>query len=114
LLIKGFCNLVNQCFAANPSCFAKSVLKLFWGGGFMSEMIERVARAMCVQSGIDWAKQGEGQRSRNMSIAAAAIQAMREPTVEMLVAAQEDWLCVRAAEERGDFIWRAMIDTALV
>lgn len=37
----------------------------------------------------------------------------REPTVEMLVAAQEEWMCVRAAEERGDFIWRAMIDAAL-
>lgn len=36
----------------------------------------------------------------------------REPTVEMLVAAQEDWMCVRAAEERGDFIWRAMIDAS--
>ncbi|MEH2501224.1 hypothetical protein V1290_000035 [Bradyrhizobium sp. AZCC 1578] len=77
----------------------------------MSEMIERVAKAI---------QRRALERGTNPvhpaaihHLAAAAIEAMREPTVEMLVAAQEDWMCVRAAEERGDFIWRAMIDAAL-
>ena len=34
------------------------------------------------------------------------------PTVKMLVAAQEEWLCVRASEERGSFIWDAMLTAA--
>jgi len=28
LYLKAFCNLVNECFARNPSCFAKQLLEL--------------------------------------------------------------------------------------
>lgn len=76
----------------------------------MSEMVTRVARAMAESSGFCWDNCAQSQWERD---ARAGIEAMREPTVEMLVAAQEDWMCVRASEERGDFIWRAMIDCAL-
>lgn len=73
----------------------------------MNEMVERVAKAM--------AKADADNPAWKMYVreARAALEALREPTVEMLVAAQEEWMCVRAAEERGDFIWRAMIDAAL-
>jgi len=76
----------------------------------MSEMIERVAKA---QAGWRWDQFDEEHKNACRDLARSAIEAMREPTVEMLISAQEEWLCVRAAEERGDFIWRAMIDTAL-
>lgn len=45
--------------------------------------------------------------------ARAAIEAMKVPTLNMLVNATEEWLCVRAQEERAEVIWDAMIDTAL-
>lgn len=76
----------------------------------MSEMVTRVAKAMAENAGFCWENCAQSQWE---SDARAGIMAMRDPTVEMLIAAQEDWMCVRAAEERGDFIWRAMIDTAV-
>jgi hypothetical protein len=88
----------------------------------MSEMVERVAQAIYEKWAANrsvpetWAevsRLGHSIAREARDEARAAIEAMREPTVEMLVAAQEDWMCVRAAEERGDFIWRAMINTAL-
>jgi len=36
----------------------------------------------------------------------------REPTSEMLVAATEEWLCVRSQEDRAEFIWDAMLAAA--
>lgn len=46
-------------------------------------MVERVARAMCRQSGIEWEKQSNTQRGYNLSLARAAIEAIREPTDDM-------------------------------
>lgn len=71
----------------------------------MNEMLHRVTVAIAVAN--------SDENCEYQKMARAAIEAMREPTVEMLTAAQEDWMCVRAAEERGDFIWRAMIDEAV-
>lgn len=83
----------------------------------MSEVIERLARKLEPQA---WSALGIGdtlayanRRKSSLRKAKLCIEELREPTVEMLVAAQEEWMCVRAAEERGDFIWRAMIDAAL-
>lgn len=78
-------------------------------------MVERVARVLYVRAcgDGDWSDETQELRDHYLADARAAIEAMREPTVEMLVSAQEEWMCVRAAEERGDFVWRAMIDAAL-
>lgn len=83
----------------------------------MTDIVERLARKLEPQA---WAALGTGdtlayanRRKSSVRKAMLCIEEMREPTVEMLVAAQEEWMCVRAAEERGDFIWRAMIDAAL-
>lgn len=83
----------------------------------MTDMVERLARKLEPQA---WAALGTGdtlayanRRKSSLRKAMLCIEELREPTVEMLIAAQEEWMCVRAAEERGDFIWRAMIDAAL-
>ena len=66
----------------------------------MTEMVERVARAIASHVGYaddDWFKYGPAAR--------AAIAAMREPTEEMLKAAY--------AKAFDKEIWQAMIDAAL-
>jgi len=90
----------------------------------MTDMIERVARAMCRNRGLDpdEATSGEGRvfagggsefivhRRRwaeHSGDARAAIEAMREPTGEMLDAG--DAACAGANER----VWPAMIDAAL-
>lgn len=94
------------------------------GGQGLSEMIERVARALCVADGLDpdadWRRsdqsmlavaipEGEEQRWRTYaSYARAAISALREPTKEMIRAA--------AQVEKPllyEKYWKAMIDAAL-
>jgi len=85
----------------------------------MSEMIERVARALCRQYELDDGFSPEqadraaaGDMHRNFIKAArATIEAMREPTDEMLAAG-----C--AGDQEGSFSksrmdWQAMIDEAL-
>lgn len=74
----------------------------------MSDMVDRIARVLSEDDPDCVLSIETGQH-----MARIVLEAMREPTVEMLIAAQEEWMCVRAAEERGDFIWRAMIDAAL-
>ncbi len=73
-------------------------------------MIERVAKALCVQSGIIWEKQSDTQRGHNMSLARAAIEAMREPTERMIKSGNEH------CDNDGnlDAAYRAMIDAALI
>lgn len=75
----------------------------------MSEMVERVARKIgdelsLHKQGLDWVdKDGPIQRA-----ARAAIEAMREPTQEMVTVAEKQWSAYAAP------VWRAMIDAALV
>lgn len=72
----------------------------------MSEMIERVARA------IDEASQPPGQKDYKVlmkNAARAAIEAMREPTMDMESAAS-NW---QGAQMTYSDVWRAMIDAAL-
>jgi hypothetical protein len=66
----------------------------------MSEMIDRVERAMM-----------KATRSRDNepdNIARAIIEAMRVPTPEMLLAAQQ-----QPGQQTYENIWQAMIDAAL-
>jgi hypothetical protein len=74
----------------------------------MSEMIERVARALC---SLDWGSLPEGGGpvfEIYFRQARAAIEAMREPTEGMVLAA------IRADADDMPFAqWRAMIDEVL-
>lgn len=73
-------------------------------------MIERVARALCVQSGIIWEKQSDTQRSYNLSLARAAIEAMEEPT-KIQLEAMEPWSRVSGHHE---MVWKAGVKAALI
>ncbi len=98
----------------------------------MSEMIERVARAICSAQGCQRAKlrgtpcvkadlsndecratTAELVLTDNWPSAVAAIQAMREPTVAMEKAALIDHDIQGPVYLRGAGAWRAMIDAAL-
>ena len=52
----------------------------------MSTMVERVARAICENSDQPWESAAEGYRKICIGFARTAIEAMREPEVEMLAA----------------------------
>lgn len=77
----------------------------------MSEMVERVARAIQATRGPreNWDRVTPATRDLWMADARAAIEAMREPTEAMTDAG---W---RRIEERDDAAenWRMMIDAAL-
>ncbi len=70
----------------------------------MSEMIERVAKAL-VEAWPSWGTWGDEEARKG---ARAAIEAMREPTEAMVIAGGKQLDC---AFERQ--CWRAMIDAAL-
>ena len=81
----------------------------------MSEMIEKVARAMCLSRKPNhpslndddrWWKT-HGSREAYLGLARAAIEAMREPTEAMLAAGR------RNNHPRDEETWRTMIDAAL-
>lgn len=97
----------------------------------MSEMVERVARAISSQEGNDWDGQLGGRecvRIRYRNMARAAIEAMREPTREMINIISKTYFEIESVElddqasakqnavklvtyiARG---WHAMIDEAL-
>ena len=93
----------------------------------MSEMIERVARALAEREGINWEAIPVGgstarqwrrdERTYWLDQAAAAIKAMREPTNFMLVEATENAGpidCCSVDEKGAKEVWQAMIDAALV
>lgn len=80
----------------------------------MSDMVEKVARAVCIALGHEpeeWAY-SERVRERCRRIARAAMQAMREPTKAMLQAGRlndsED-----GASGNPESIWQAMVNAAL-
>lgn len=76
----------------------------------MSEMVERVARAIALAGGTEFDKlpashgPGFGMRQMYLSMARAAIEAMREPT-EAMIAAGDEQSCQET--------YRRMIDAAL-
>jgi hypothetical protein len=89
----------------------------------MMDMVERVARAICIADGQDPDHESadpfdEGAKlwTTNIGVARAAIEAMREPVEGMEIAGHD------ASEKAGGFVshkpfvtagWNAMIDAAL-
>ena len=71
-------------------------------------MVERVARAIASDSNTIWDNLDEGSRANYESMARAAIEAMREPTEEMLWAGIED-----KSDDGLISRWESMIDSAL-
>lgn len=81
----------------------------------MSEMVERVARAlMAVTSTHDC---GDLKLKHHYEMARAAMEAMREPTEEMMVDAEVKapaLACFYEKERSPSYLaWQAMIDAAL-
>ncbi len=86
----------------------------------MNEMIEWVAQAMCSNLAIlaDWDELSDEGKGLVCKAAKAAIEAMREPTLGMEVAAADKMMTWRTTwfgfpVKRIRFAWRAMIDAAL-
>lgn len=80
-----------------------------------TEMVERVAKAIYHSKPRNrpWEiLRPEFQRQYEKQ-AIVAIEAMREPTIDMEVAGTEAWLCEAAMEDRAGANYRAMIDAAL-
>jgi hypothetical protein len=74
----------------------------------MSEIVDRVARAMCdtkLWPGA-WKRETEGNREEWRMLACAAIEAMREPTDAMLQAGPPEPYMDR-------YVWGKIIDAAL-
>lgn len=88
-----------------------------------SEMVERVARAIAWAELPDYAKAVTTQDGMYVDpsyslIARAAIEAMREPTDEMLIAGtpwyHDNWRKAHVREDTSmEAIWQAMLDAAL-
>lgn len=77
----------------------------------MSEMVERVAKAICEAIGDDWNREGvEGLAAAYQPMAIAAIKAMREPTEAMIEASNREW--DGRMSHRSSGAWQAMIDAA--
>lgn len=79
----------------------------------MSEMIERVAKAICLWDGADWdgtLGSRECSRNRYRDTARAAIEAMREPTDGQRNAYYE---LSHKTEVMVDAHWERAIDAAL-
>lgn len=73
----------------------------------MSEtMVERVAKAICEESGQVWDVSGQGYREHCTEFARAAIEAMREPVFD------PESVSYHEGMTRADW-WRAMVDAAL-
>lgn len=92
----------------------------------MSEMVERVARAVYEKIALDpdWddapltedqrvAQDDDPSQEACRAIARAAIAAMRDPTEGMCLAGQEAKLTIDFGKPPNGGIWRAMIDAAL-
>ena len=79
----------------------------------MSEMIERVARAICTKLGGIWTEAGPDNDPDDFCdeyrrIARAAIEEMREPTTAMLFGTKSEF-----SEISLGGVWGEMIDAAL-
>ena len=79
----------------------------------MTEMVNRVARALYEQSGawMSWDKMGERDRDKWRASARAAFLAMKEPTDAMVGAGVEGWKINGYLSIQ--FVWPCMVDAAL-
>lgn len=75
-------------------------------GMLMNEMIDQVAQAMAGKE--EWAMVDEQDRNGWREIARAAIEAMREPTLQMIFQGED-----AGANSAPIDVWKAMIDEAL-
>jgi hypothetical protein len=76
--------------------------------------MERMARAHYEAAGVaSWHWLDPLSRQFLIESMRAALLALSDPTEEMVCAGTEEWLCVRAQEDRAEVIWHAMIDAAL-
>jgi hypothetical protein len=88
------------------------------------ELVEAVARAIREDwrnrmsaedraETLPWEDIEAEERADCIAMARAALrvvrEAMREPSVDMEIRGTEDWICVRATEDRAAVIWRAML-----
>ena len=112
--------------------------QVLWDDSQVTEMIERVARALafcaggkicgpghsvasrefgCKGDGEHFAKYVEAHWQEHITAAQFAIEAMREPTAEMLIAAR-DWSLHKFGKPIGNDAaigcWQAMLDAAPV
>ncbi len=71
----------------------------------MSDMVERVARALCEADGCTWDAWKDKKLSHFHGRAETAIRAMREPTLDMVDAVIDTEFYAE--------IWQQMIDAAL-
>jgi hypothetical protein len=60
---------------------------------------------------IEWCRDEADEFLAALDAAGLAV-VPKEPTVEMLTAGTEEWLTVRAMEDRAAVIWRAMLAAA--
>ena len=79
----------------------------------MTYMVDRVARAIRKELGVDWPYTGHAELA---DVATAAIEAMRFTSAEMFTAGQRavgrmDHRAVKTVD--WEQVWRAMIDAAL-
>lgn len=81
----------------------------------MSEMVERVAEAMKAHDygDLPWAKLSADYREQLEDYARAAIEAMREPTPQMIMAAFETGIPHETNVPDMERWYAAMIDAAL-
>jgi hypothetical protein len=83
----------------------------------MSEMVERVARAIAKarHPGLTWPTKSDPEYIQTVHTylrdARAAIEAMREPTEEMIKASNREW--DGRMSHRSSGAWQVMIDAAL-
>jgi len=80
----------------------------------MSERDEAIARAMAQAIGHGMTEKCLDRVPVFLAAldAAGKVVVSKEPTVEMLTAGTEEWLTVRAMEDRAAVIWRAMLAAA--
>lgn len=83
-----------------------------------SEMQERVARAIYEgrngRKCVPWARQPEAHKEPYRADALAAMEAMREPTQEMIGVGQRAWMDDYGGDDAiSEEIWTAMLDAEI-
>lgn len=71
----------------------------------MSQMIDRITDILM--------SDGCGDSDQCEATARRVLAAMLEPTIDMVVAGTEQWLCEAAMEDRAEANYRAMLTAAL-
>ena len=79
----------------------------------MQTPLERAARALCAALGDDWNREGQGALAdAYKGHVRAVLEAIREPSQKMVDAGYA-MASDRADETDWEWVWQAMLDTAL-